>query len=219
MSIYTDGIDLAGATSAYDDFLGSDDEEIDPEFVEYDEQLRDIAPDFVEQKKETATARKYRLKAKHGLNFLLNQFVQHPKTVADAAAIIEYGPQVSRAVGELADADKRVARAIDFLTDDGIDNPYILAGFAIVPLAMQVIRNHEQALTKEIKPHIRIPFTRREIRLPFKFSFKLKFIKTYTAPPETLTEHVFNNPVIREAFAKRDIKIAWQPNYMSNGRG
>ena len=89
---------------------------------------------------------------------------------------------------------------------------------ATIPLAMQLVRNHEKALTKEVRPHIRIPFTKREIRLPFKFNFKLKFVKTYTAEPETLTSHVFGNPLIVEAFAKRDIKIAWAPNYTANGQ-
>lgn len=216
MSIYS-GLSLEDLEDATSEFLGADTDETESDFTEPENELRDVSADFVEERKETPTARKYRLKTKHGLNFLLNIFVQNEKTVADAATIVEYGPQVSRAVGELADAEPRVRKAIDFLTEDGIDNPYVLTVIAIMPMAFQFIRNHEKTLTKEIKPHIRIPFTKREIRLPFRFHFRIGFIKNHTATPEQITDHVFGNPEIRAAFEKRDIKIAWQPNYSRNG--
>src|SRR5215469_1046840 len=106
------------------EFLTDDPDSIDPEFLE-GETLKDTDPEFVEEIKETARAKRYRLKVKKGLNFLMRLTVDKPNTVADAAAIIEYGPQVSKAIGELADSDERVRKIIDFVTDDGIENPYV----------------------------------------------------------------------------------------------
>jgi len=216
-------------TATYED-IGLDDftseflmpDPVEPESEEFPTQeMRAVSSDFIEPQTETARAKRYRIKVKRGLNFLLGITAQNPHTVADAAAIVEYGPQVSKAIGNLCDKDDKARRVIDFLTEDGIDNPYVLTIAALMPLAFQVVRNHEEALEKEFKPHIRIPFTKRSIKFPFKFHLKLGFVKAYTAPPDMITEHVFTNPAVLEALAKRDIKIAWQPrngNYNGNGR-
>jgi hypothetical protein len=214
MSDHTLAFDLNDMTS---EFLTDDTDYSEQET--FSENTEQPEPDvsFVEEVKETPRAKRYRIKAKHGLNFLMAQFAGHPGTVADAAAIIEYGPQVSKAIGELADNDARTRQVIDFLTEDGIDNPYILTVLAIAPMAFQLTRNHMKSEEITIKPGIRIPFTKRRINLPFKFKLNLSIVKKASEEPATLTERIFTNPGIREALAKRDIKVAWQPNYAANG--
>lgn len=203
--------DLDDITS---EFLAPDASEEAEEFTE--QELPSPDAEFVEQKKETPRAKRYRLKVKHGLNFLMANLAGNPSTVADAAAIIEHGPGVAKAVGELADYDEKVRKAIDFVTDGGIDNPYILTVFALIPLVFQVIRNHEHQIPEQVQVGFRIPFTKRRVKLPIRFRLRLMIVHRTTAPPITLTEHIFGNQAIREALEKRDIKIAWQPNY-SNG--
>ena len=187
------------------EFLAPD--EPQPEAVE--EEIPDSAPgEFVEEVRETARAKKYRVKAKHGLNFLMKVFAGHPKTVADAAAIIQHGPGISQAVGHLCDTDERARKIIDFITDDGIDNPYVLLGLATIPLVLQGIRNHESSLEKGAQ--LKIPLGRkRRLTLPFTFSLKLKKMRAATYDPDFLTAHVFGNPIVQDAFRKQGIKVAW----------
>lgn len=193
-----------------------DPDDINPDQAEAPE-YKESDPAFVEPVKETPRAKRYRLKAKRGLNFLMRATVEHPATVADAAAIVQYGPPLSKAIGNLADNDERVRKAIDFLTEDGIENPWVLTAITVLPLAFQCMRNHEKHLDKEIQLGFRIPRTKRRIQLPFKFRLRFKFIRQTTQPPDFLTEHVFGNTLIQDALAKQDIKIAWPPNYRNNG--
>src|SRR5277367_1872242 len=101
----------------------------EPEVESIDPELADVPGDFIEEVKETPRAKRYRLKTKHGLNFLMRILAGSEKTVPDAAAIIMHGPAVAKAVGHLCDTDDRARKFVDFVTDDGIDNPYILAAF------------------------------------------------------------------------------------------
>jgi hypothetical protein len=201
------------------DFGEFDSEFILPDPVETD-QLDPEAPQpdtgFVEEPAETARAKRYRLKVKHGLNFVMRVTAEHPSTVADSAAIIMHGPDVAKAVGNLADHDKRVRAAIDFITDDAIDNPYVLAAITVLPMAFQILRNHEHQLDKEVRPSIRLPRGRR-LTIPFlRFRLRFKLIHQATETPGFITQHVFSNPAIRSALAKQDINLAWSPNM--NGR-
>jgi len=200
--------------------------EFDTEFLEpdapdpdaVDPELSDTDPDFIEEVKETARARKYRLKTKHGLNFLFKLFAGNPKTVPDAAAIVMHGPDVAKAVGHLCDTDERARKFVDFVTDDAIDNPYLITALTVLPLVFQVMRNHEPALDKVRTGgvRIRIPFTKRAIHLPFSLRIRLfRGAREMTEAPDTLTAHVFGNPAIREALARQDIHVAWPSQ---NGR-
>ena len=189
------------------EFLNPDD--IDPTAEQVDEEIPDSEPgEFIEESKETARAKKYRLKAKHGLNFLMRAFAGNPRTVSDAAAIVQHGPGISQAVGHLCDTDARARKIVDFITDDGIDNPYVLLGLATIPLVLQTVRNHEQGLEKGAQ--LKIPLGRkRRLTLPFKFSIKLRKMRAATYDPDFLTAHVFGNPIVQEAFRKQGIRVAW----------
>lgn len=200
--------------------------EYDTEFLEPDApEPNMVNPDltepddkFVEEVKETARAKRYRLKTKHGLNFLMRILVQHPGTVPDAAAVIHHGPAVAKAVGHLADTDERARKIIDFITEDGIDNPYVLTMFTLLPMLFQVMRNHEQQLDNMSARgfRIRIPFTKRYI--PVRFKFRIRVVgRNMTEAPDFLTAHVFGNPAVRDALDKQDIKVAW-PDPRMNGR-
>jgi hypothetical protein len=208
-------LSTAFADFEYDTEFLEPDEEDQPEPDSIDPELRDVSDsDFVEEVKETQRARRYRIKTKHGLNFLIKLFAGNPKTVADAATIIYHGPDVAKAIGHLADTNDSARKFIDFVTDDGIDNPYIITALTVLPMVFQVMRNHEPALEKVGAGGIRlhIPFTKREIRLPIKLRIRLfRGARELTQAPETLTSHIFSNPAVREALAKQDIRIAWPP--------
>lgn len=198
-----------------------DEEELaDSEFIA-GEDANAPESEFVEEKKESATAKKYRLKTRHGINFLITGLVQSPGTVPDAAALLYHGPAISEAVGNLADKDKRVRAAIDFLTEDTIDNPYALTAIAVLPLAIQVLRNHEPSgadVAKNIR--IKVPFTKRYMQLPIKIRFSFKWTRNVSYEPNYMVEHVFGNPSVQMALAKRGIHVAWPTvNARHNGNG
>jgi len=204
------------------------DYDYDPEFFSTDD-LRDSSftdnqdaqspsPEFVEEEKETARAKKYRLKVRHGINFLITGMVQSPATAPDAAALIYHGPNVSAAIGQLADYDDKVRKMIDFITDDTIDNPYILTAVTLLPLAVQLMRNHESVVEQlPNKFRLRIPFTKRTIKLPVKFKFSLKWSRNISFEPKYLTFNVLGHPGVQENLRKRGINIAWPVNAESNG--
>lgn len=195
-----------------DDFLAPGDEELPPD-AGLDDEPAPVPGDFVAPERETARAKKYRLKVKKGINVLIRATASKPGTVADSAALILHGPDVAKAAGNLADKDDRIRRAIDFLTEDGIDNPYVILGLATLPLLFQVLRNHESTLDKDIRVGFKVPFTKgRRFQLPFKFKLRFNLIRHTTQPPEYLTDYVMGSPAIQEALAKQDIRVAWRRN-------
>lgn len=194
---------------------------LDPPDVDDSEDVANAQPKepdeaFVQEVKETPRAARYRKKTVRGLNFLFKNLAGSPGTSADAAAIVEYGPQVAKAVGNLCDKDDRVRRAVDFITDDGIENPYVLVVAAALPLVFQLVRNHEPAIEKFAGLKLRIPFTKRELRIPFKLKLKFTLVNRNSYPPTQMMQHVFGNPVIAEALAKQEIHVAWPAS--QNGR-
>lgn len=64
----------------------------------------------------------------------------------DAAAFLKYGSGISRAGGELAQADSRARGIIDTITTP--TNPYVLFGMACIPLVAQIFRNHKPEVTE-----------------------------------------------------------------------
>jgi hypothetical protein len=134
-----------------------------------------------------------------------------PNTVSDAAAIIQHGPIVASKLGDLADQDEHVRKAVDFITA-GTENPYVSLALAALPLAAQIIRNHE---TDDLSRHVqvRIPFTKRTLKLPLKLRLKNPFLRSVTQRPDVLSETTFGNPAIAEALASQNIDVAWtSPN-------
>jgi hypothetical protein len=58
---------------------------------------------------------------------------------ADAGALRNHGPSISREIVTLADTDERVATFVDYLTTAG---PYTGLMMAVLPLVLQLAANH-----------------------------------------------------------------------------
>lgn len=173
---------------------------------------------FVTGDKRSPTAKTYERKTRKVLNAVFRQAVVHESTVPDAAAIIMYGPQFAEKLGDLAAHDVRVRRGIDMITE-GSENPYLAFAVAAFPLVTQVWRNHEESLSptgavqaikqsraraKE-KPtrQIKIPFTKRFLRIRFRLSFA--GLRNMTNDPNALASYVFSNQEILDSMAKAGI--------------
>lgn len=122
-----------------------------------------------------------------------------PQTIPDSAAIIMHGESVATAFGDLAANDPRVARGIDWITS-GTNNPYAAVLSATLPLALQVLRNHEPVAESESKG-IRIPFLKRTIKLRFKI--KLGKLRNATNDPDHLVNVVFGNPDLQASLKEK----------------
>lgn len=166
----------------------------------------------------TERAKQYESKTNGLLNILMKVCLASPNTVADGAAIIEYGEAFSSKLGDLADQNVKVRRGIDLITS-GTDNPYFGVIAAALPLFMQIARNHENTEVRTER-HLKIPFTKRSIRIPFGFKIKLsKRVKAVTLDPELLMISTFTNPEIARALQEQKIDVAWRPPETSmNGR-
>lgn len=131
-------------------------------------------------------------------------------TVADAAALIQYGDNVAEAVGALAAHDERVAAMLRVI-NGGTANPYSTAIMALAPLVLQIVRNHEPVLEPAVRG-IPIPFlkkkdgTKRVIRL--RFGVKLGRLRAVTNPPEKLYAAVYDNPEVMRSLQKQGINVA-----------
>lgn len=165
--------------------------------------------EFLGKDKRRPYSVQYERKVKGVLNGLMRGALSNPHTVPDAAAIIMYGPTFSETMGDWAASDARVRKAIDFITT-GTENPAIAAMVAFAPLVLQIIRNHEPVA--EVEPRrIRIPFTKKYIRLRFKV--KLGKLRNMTNDPHEFTHWVLSNPKIQEALSKQGIQFATEsPN-------
>lgn len=163
--------------------------------------------DFISRPSRPRGAKTYEKKVTSILNVALRSTINNEKSRPDAAAIIMYGPHLSEKAGDLAAQDKRVARAIDWLTE-GTENPYAAVFAAAAPLILQVIRNHEPQL--EVKPRgLKIPFTKGKRFLNFKFGVKLGRLRPITNDPDAMTNHVFTNPdIIRKLVEQGILSVA-----------
>lgn len=189
----------------------------DIEYVPFDEPSTEILDDSAEKprsefledtKKRSKRAERYEEKIKGFFQTGFAITAKNHHTQPDAAALVMYGPTICEKWGDLADADPRVRKGIDFLTE-GTENPYLAAAVTTLPLVMQLMRNHEKDL--EVKQRgIRVPFTQR--RFGFKFGVKLGFLHRTpgTVEPEFLTKHVFTDPDIQEKLAKLGIKARFE---------
>lgn len=115
---------------------------------------------------------------------------------ADAAAMLMYGPEISKQMGLLAVHDAKIARALDWM-DEGISNPYLAVIAALAPLVTQVIRNHEPVL--EPKPReFTLPLgkKKRTFKIPGKFGIKLGLIRNATHDPDAFRTAVLDDPAV-----------------------
>jgi hypothetical protein len=162
-------------------------------------------PAFVKAPRRSRNAAAYEKKIAVALNAAMRATASRPGTVADAAAIIQYGPEIARAGGDLAAHDERVARAID-LIGSGTDNPYAACVFATLPLCLQMVRNHEPILEPTVRT---IKIGKRVIPLKVKIGIRLGGLRNAVHDPDHLTREVFDNPAIAKELDKRGISVAW----------
>jgi len=180
--------------------------ELDAEFIEPDEPSISIVSDnfdepdekLLDEPKRSVKAKAYEKKVRGFFRTGFWATVSHEATVPDAAAILVHAPKISEKVGDLADADPRIAKGIDFLTE-GTENPYLAAIAVGLPFALQILRNHEPQLVPAQRG-IRIPFTQR--RINFKFGIKLGRLRVITSDPHDLSKYVFENDAVKNAMKK-----------------
>jgi len=153
-----------------------------------------------------ARSREYEAKVSNLLNTFLQAAAGNPATIADAAALVAHGPTVAAKTGDLADADPRVRKAVDFITS-GTENPYLSLALASIPLIAQIVRNHETEAP--VKVGIKIPFTKRTWKVPFSLKLRNPFLRSVTHEPLDLTAAIFGNPTIRAAMEQQRIVVAY----------
>jgi hypothetical protein len=159
---------------------------------------------FLKQPRRKPHAKKYEDKIR-GLMLVGTQIgLSSPNTVADACTVIVHGPKVARTWGDLAAENETVANAIDFITKPS-DSPITAAMLASIPMALQLVRNHEPVAETPVRV-IRVPFTKREIKLRFKIN--LGRLQNMTLDPDELTERVLAIPEIKTQIDKWGLKVA-----------
>lgn len=169
--------------------------------------------DFLKVPK-TATAREYEKKAQGILALFLRGTISNPETVADAAAILAFGDDLSKATGELADHSEFARTLIDTFASP--DSPY--AGFVIagLPLLAQIMRNHEKRVTKPVRVKqltVRVPFRKKPVVLNIRLKPSLpRHIRNQTVPPAVCAELVFSNTDLMKTLKRRGIDVAWRPD-------
>ena len=133
------------------------------------------------------------------------------KTLPDAAALLMHGPIIASKTGDLADQDERVRKMVDMISS-GTENPYIALAMAALPLAVQIVRNHETETP--VRVGIRIPFTKgkRSLNFPFKMRLKNPVLRSATYSAPDITSMVFNNPAVREMLMAQRVEVAY-PGY------
>jgi len=166
------------------------------------------------EKKRPKTAQDYEAKIASALHTAMKSTAESEATVADAAAIIRYGPKLAEKAGDLANHDPRVRKAIDLITAP--DNPYLAMAMAAIPLVVQIARNHETKADTEVSSReLRIPFLKskknpegRKFRLRFGIRVRNKWLRSMTEDPRILARDVFSDPEIKKALEDRDIRVA-----------
>lgn len=177
---------------------------VDPDLGQQPQELLKLA-----QKRRANGAAKYEEQVATGLRNVVGLTVSRQATVHDAATVILYGKQVSYAIGDLAAADEKVANMVDWFSK-GTENPYLNVVNALAPMAMQIMRNHEQALEPKVRVGIKIPFTKLSIPLP-KFKLGIRFggaFKMATDNPDEVYTAVFSQQSVVDSLTKKGIRVA-----------
>lgn len=156
--------------------------------------------------KRNKRSQDYEQRVNELLSFGMKMLAQNEGTLPDAAALIQYGPGVASKAGDLADKDERVRKAIDFITT-GTENPYASLAIATLPLVLQILRNHETTDLKTRRVSVKVPFTKREISLPFRFRLKNKAMRSITVDPTVLMAATFSDPAILAALQSQGINV------------
>jgi hypothetical protein len=177
--------------------------------------------------KNTAISRKYRDDTYSILKSLAIGAI-NVGDMADAATIFHYGPSFGIAVGQLAQADERARKPIDWLTTPS--NPYVLLLMSAIPMISQLARNHEKALQeipRQIKmgrrqrkamkatktaqpPRFTMRILGREIPIRFntpKLGGMLRVFRTESHDPTDLVNHVFSDTDLLKALESQGLII------------
>ena len=175
--------------------------------------------EFIKRPK-TQVAREYERKMAGLLNAGMRARITTPGGLPDAAALIAYGDQLSAAAGELAQADPRARKGIDFICQPA--NPYIMFAFAALPLVTQLMRNHEATVSqvgklrkkgntpKVPKPTVTIALPRGKsltVKVPFKPRWPRGFLRAQTQEPTALVSTVFSNETVLRSLQKAGINV------------
>lgn len=183
-----------------EDFLGN--EPLDDPTVEILKESP-IDPSVVNPRERSKEAKAYEKEVKGVLRTGFQVLVGNPKTLPDAAVILQYGPAFSIAVGDLAAENKWVAGAVDFLTDTTENAALSLLAVA-VPMTLQILRNHEP--TAEVPTGRVFRIGKREFRIRVKIKLPGR-IRLFTREPKEYAAEVFSDPDVQRALAKRGLKI------------
>lgn len=196
-----------------------EDTEFDPEFlapaepVDAEQTLKYDRPDSSvgAKRKRSTKAVHYEKKIGNLFNGAFRILVSHPATVGDGAAIMMHGPEIAEKAGDLAAQNTQFARAIDMLTE-GSENPYFNLLAATAPLVIQMVRNHENAKPSTVVREIRIPFTKKMVKLRFKFRLPKMppQVRNLSHDPETLKQHVFTDAAVAAMLKREGINVAWR---------
>jgi hypothetical protein len=173
-------------------------------------------PEVAQEKKRSRRALEYEAQINGLISSWFKASVTRPGTVADAAAISLYGPNFAKKGGDLAAHDKRIGAFLKAL-EGGVENPYLAAIAVGLPLALQLIRNHEPVLEPQMR-RLRIPFSKskkhpegRRWTLK-KFGLRLGMFRHQTDDPQRLYNYVFNeSPAMRKAMEAQGITVARFP--------
>jgi len=131
--------------------------------------------------------------------------LKYEPTKADGAAFLIYGPDLETHLANVAATNKNVARAIDWISETGGDNHVLALALVTVPLALQLLRNHEPELIP--KPRgFKIPFTHgKRWGTKWKIGLRLGKLREMTADPDAMIKHALSDPAVREALAKQGV--------------
>jgi hypothetical protein len=197
------------------------------------------APDLAElmrKPRNTPTANEYKKKTASVLRTVTVGAIA-AQNLPDAATLLYHGPGLATSVGNLADHSEMARKAVDMLTAP--DNPWLVFAFTLIPMASQIMRNHEEQLTElparwamgkkarkaradakagkvksEPRFTVKLPFG-RSIPIRFKFNFKLakalKGIHSSTYDPSELTYGVFSDPALGKELEKYGITVQLRP--------
>lgn len=165
-----------------------------------------VDPKFITAKRRPTGAPEYEKKIKGILKGAFDMTVGNTATVADAAAIYQYQGKIVEKGAILATVNPTFARGIDFLTE-GTENPTIAFAAALLPLALQLVRNHEPIL--EPAPRgFKVPFTKKTFRIPIKVGIKLGRLRNATYEPRHMYNVVLGNPTVIATLEKQGVSIA-----------
>lgn len=178
-------------------------------------------PDILKKKRRANGAQGYEDKVTDLVTMAVAWTAPNPATVVDAAALLIHGEAVSSSLGDLAVEDERVASVINFLSG-GTGNPSIAVAAAVVPLVLQIMRNHEPAL--ENITRISVPFTKGRIgiKVPSRIKIKLGKARILTNDPNALYRQAFLSPDAVEAdvlgkLGKKGIRVSeYRPRHTSD---